>query len=911
MGDNGDPKFDSQLLADKSKDDEAKLLRELIQVAVESNEKEHERDKSPKVISEISSLKENLLKSSPAGSFSLNLTAMLKEQPNKVGSPILGIGAAEAIADPNINVIDSHVSQVVQNSSVNDQRFQPDADEMKTIAKDRFQDTNFHNLYRENLLIKSIREEPDFRLGEGVQQWKSLSIRENLTALFGKSPNSIVVLTGHNQSYERLKLIVFDIPPHEQFHFEVLTIFDAKQNQARHLIVAALATQLLWFEMFENHVKEIHSWNFLKEIDSMVHFTHDGSEILLLITIDQEKRVQAEFIEFNVPDSEFWVIQAFRLPTCPPSVAYLDLGKEFVVAFAQQDNVTIFRHQYTKHLRGKFTLFKTIEAANVSSVSGFRIGGYSYLAIGGDQPQILRYTDGNFAQQTILSQTFGFVEDYLPVVVRTYRDDLILLVQHRLELATHALEVVDALIWNGIAFESALSVPCQISSDPNANGFTCMLDLERDSGLLGATAIHHEKENGLYFVIPRSEAHSGLFKVSYAIVEAEDPLLKDIEQMKKSIEFISKMLDYEETVKKDIEEALRISVNPNNDFNFDGLQIDEIQADFLEFSGVVTLSTDIVEFLNSNWTQDDFLVDLDQLEKTIQNDENRLKAIDAELNKLNRVNRQVQDPPTPLPNSPIHNVGSFAFNGQLDPKSIGDLMKMSKVQGGSRQRRQIDPIEQSRVSSLTVKNIDVETINGIPADTLIFLTNGQLVVPDSNVTFLNNVNAANVKMLDNGRINGVDFSDELLAVESINQANNLVFENLFVQSLEISVLNNIPVDEQSLNEIQIPLDMMPNLTAKNVFISHDLNITTINGIMWEEFVAKLVPTHFHSSIEDLTVEGNIFVVGPASELNVKRLNNLSFPDSFLLRNGRTESVITGKKTFENQLGKLIITSHFE
>lgn len=430
-----------------------------------------------------------------------------------------------------------------------------------------------------------------------------------------------------------------------------------------------------------------------------------------------------------------------------------------------------------------------------------------------------------------------------------------------------------------------------------------MLDLEREYGLLGATAIHHEKENGLYFVIPRAEAHSGLFKVSYSIVEAEDPLLKDIEQMRKSIEFINEMLDYEEIVKKEVEDALRASVNPSNDFSFEGLQLDEIQTDFLEFHDEVKLETDFIEFANSNWTQGDFLVDLDQLERTIQADEERLKAIDVELNKLNRINRQTQGGPTTLPNSPIHNVGAFAFNGQLDPKASNKMI--AQAQGNSRPRREIKPMEQSHVGSLTIKNIGVQTINGIPAKDLVFLSNdGQLVVPESNVTFLNNVKAENIKTFKNGRVNEIDFVNEVLAVESPNPPQSLVFDNLVVESLEIEKLNDIAVDEEALNRIEVPLDVMTNLTAKSVELTRDLSIETINGISWSEFASKLVPKHLQSSIDEVTVEGNVLVVGESSELNVKQLNGIAFPNGFVLKDGPTATVITGKKSFTGELGKL-------
>lgn len=871
--------------------DEAKSIRELIQKS--ESESKPARDKSPVIILQISNVKDNLVKATRDSVFSRNLTEMLKEPVNvALRAPILGIEASEAIADPNINVIDSHVAQLISDNSVKARQFQPNLDEIRNFAKQKHRENNLHNLYRENLQIAAIHEEVNFKVGAGVEQWKVLTVMGK-TALIGRTSNSIVMAMGHNDSYEVVKTLEFDVPPKSLFLIETIKVWDTNQSRERNFVLVALQSQLVWHEILANDLPELHRWNLLKEITSMIHFKHEGSEVILVTTVDEAGKVQAEFIEFNVPDSEFWVIQAFTLPAPSPSMICLDFGRDVIVAFVQDGRVIVYRHQFTTHLRGKFSLFKTIEAANVSSVSGFRIGGHSYLAIGGDQPQILRYFNDDFHLETILSQSFGFVEGFLPIPIRTYRDDLVLLVQHRLDLGTHSIAVVDGLVWNGIAFESALSVPCRISADPAANGFTCMLDLERDEGLLGAAFVHHERENRLQVIVPRREAHSGMFRLQYEIVDAEDPLLKEMEHVRKSIELINQMLDFETLVEKEVEEALKVAVNPKNDFNFEDLPfVQEIFADVLEFDGNIVLNSDAIEFLDSRWTHGDFQVDLDALEKTIAADEEKLRMIDEELNKLNRINRQTST--EPQKDSKVFDIGSFTFNGQLRPKTIQIPADPSRVP------RQIKPVEETRVPGLKAKNIDVETINGIPVGDLIFLDNGQLLVPDANITFVESIVVEDVIMMDGGRVNGVDFSHEILAVESPNAPKNLIFENVFVQNLEVVTLNKVPVDLEMLQKIDVPTDIHPNLTAVNAAMLNNVNVETINGIKWDEFVAQLVPKHKSSSISELTVEGDVWILG---ELNVGALNGLSFPDGYVLKNGPRQTTITGKKTFAGSLSK--------
>lgn len=878
---------------------------------------------------ELALLKETLKKApSVSSTLSENLTKALKESPTDTQvASVLGIGAAEAIADPNINVIDSHVAQITSVTNSRALSFQPDQEEIKSILKDKYSGSNLLNVYRENLKVESIQEEKDFKIGEGVEQWKALTLSVDNTVLVGRRPSSIVLYVGNNETYQDIGTVPFDVEPGSKLLIETFNLWDSNQERVRHLILVAVNQQLIWHELRDNEVAEFQRWNLLKEIDSMVHFSNDGTEILLISTVDaQGGNVQAELIEFNVPDDQFWVLQVFPLQNRSSSMTPLDLGRDFIVAFVQENAVLIFRHEIAQHSRGKFTLFKTIEAANVSTISAFRIGGHSYLAIGGDQPQILRYVNGDFIPQTILSQSFGFVEQFFPVTIRTHRDDLMLLVQHRLEMGTHSIAVVNALVWNGIAFETALSVPCNISADPNANGFTCMLDLERDEGLLGAEFIHIAKEQRLYILVPRHEVHSGLFRVKYAMVDAEDPVQKDMEQMKKSIELINHMLEYEENVKSEVEGVLACGINPKDDVTFDNLDtIESIETEYLEFDKNVILNSDVIDFIGSSWTQSDFLIDFDKLEAAVAENEERLRVIDNEINMIHSNNRHVRQPR----DSEVHNIGKFSLNGQLESASSrasresnqpttqssqifyfysvpanGQLNPQTmriEPQEHRRRSREAVPIEQSVIPELQVDNIDLETLNGIPFDDLLFLENGQLIVPDKDIIFTDSVHIENLNMLNDGKINGVDFSHEVLAVDSPSPVQHMNFEHVVVRDLNVDLIEETPVDLSSLKSLDIP-DEPLNLTAQNVIFNDDLKIETVNGIPWDEFVAKLIPKHLPSSIPQLHIEGDLVLIGDRSSINAQFLNDLPFPSGYVLRGGN-ETIITGKKTFLNELGE--------
>lgn len=131
------------------------------------------REKSPDKLLEVGSVRESILKSSPAGEFSEKLNKALKDivTPKKDNATVLGmqaeessflgIQAQEAIENPSINVIDNHVQEIIHTDEMS-QRFSPDIDEIRKISRDRIQNSDLRNLYRENLVIESIQEEVKF-----------------------------------------------------------------------------------------------------------------------------------------------------------------------------------------------------------------------------------------------------------------------------------------------------------------------------------------------------------------------------------------------------------------------------------------------------------------------------------------------------------------------------------------------------------------------------------------------------------------------------------------------------------------------------------------------------------------------------------------------------------------------------
>ena len=760
-------------------------------------------------------------------------------------------------------------------------------------------------MYRESIRIALIREEPNFRIGHNVLQWKSITTG-NVAALIGRTINSIVLVVGKNGTFELVQEEIYEVTISDVLCLEVMKIWDDELNAERSIVLVAVKRQLIWYELQDYTLMELWRWDLYKNIEHLIHFKLENSNILLLSTIDLNQESSANFFEFDIASKQQWIIQVITLEMPAKSMSCLDIGKDFIVAFVQESQVKVYKYQYTKFQRGMFVLFKEIGARNASTVSGFRIGGFSYLAIGGEEPRILRYFKDDFYPQTILSQTFGFVEEYMPIPLRTFRDDLILLVQHRLQFPTHTAAVLEALIWNGIAFDATLSVPCQ-TFDPNAHGFTCMLDLEREEGLMGATFIQQDKE--LSIIVPRHEVHSGLYRIKYNIIDAEDPFVKEMDQLKKSFDLIMQMLDYEESVKKEAEIVLNSTVNPYEDHYFENAKdIGDIKTEFLEFQENNVLKNDKIEFLNMAWTKEDFLVSLDEIERTLEFDEQKLLHMENDLNQLIRNNRETVTEPihvVPQPIQPQY-IGPYNFNGQLDPKTI----RVMTPEESRRPRRQIQPIKELKMRNLNVKNIVFETINGIPASELVFSENGRLnLLPNGNLSISDSVFVKDVVMSNEGRVNGINLDKDVLAIDSLNFPKSLVLDQVVVgDNLQIGSINQFPVDVASLEAVNVQtIDInLANITAKSVMLHGNLKVDTINGILWSELMKKIIPKHLPAQVDKVVVGGDIILGELGPQLIIDQLNDLLFPGDVVLRGGRRETIITGRKNFLGSLSKCLL-----
>lgn len=371
--------------------------------------------------------------------------------------------------------------------------------------------TNEPNQVREQLNITSVREDMSFKIGEDVIAWQTLQRNKREShALIGITNSSIILVLEKNGVY---KLQAEKQLLSQPTFFTTFTYWNQTQRSINGIVIVSIQHEIVFLRVNEAMTKmeTIWMWPTNSVTKYLHHFVIDNSDTLLIMT-DLHDGSAANLYRFDMNERVFFLRQSLSLKTRANNMAFIQNGFDTFLCFPQVGHVVIYKH--FEH----FKYFTQIESKNAEILTAFEMGGYKYLAIGGNQAKILRYHHGEFHAQTILSNSWGNVEYFLPVPARTYRDDLILFIQHRLDYGSHTNAYLEALIWNGQAFFPALEVPCFINEHTSELGLRCMLDEDRESGIIGATMF--QRNRTISILVPRREAPSGLFDLEIELLPA-------------------------------------------------------------------------------------------------------------------------------------------------------------------------------------------------------------------------------------------------------------------------------------------------------------------------------------------------------------------------------------------------------
>lgn len=715
------------------------------------------------------------------------------------------------------------------------------------------------NVQREQLELISIEEDLNFVYGHNIRSWMTIEGRaHNVNGLIGISNRSLVLIAAQKGTYQfveelDLKSGIRCFTKYEQWN--------QTSKSVHSIVIVEIENQLLFVSTRNDLSGWIVAWQWTihSQLDSLVYFKHASSDMLLMVNspYGQNSAVSADVYKFDLQSRHTWLVQKLPLNHPCKSVAIINTYRELILGFAQSNTVELFRSDQHADSQS-FEYSSSIEANSVQQIAGFQMGGFSYLAISGLEPKIFRYHRGSFIAQTILSRTWGLVEILFPIPARTYRDDLILLVQHRIVMETHTVAVVEALIWNGESFDVSLSVPCRIGNQIMDFGMTCLLDYDRDSGIDGLSVI--QEGNRISLIVPRLEAPSSMFRLTFQLKSFDSPssaITKDFEVISQSIETLTR---YQNEIMSTGADALIRGLNEDRNDVSAMWNLSTVTTDSLLVNDGAAWKIENFFYGTEKWNDENSNVNIADLSTIIRGLQSEVDRLQNELNSAKHTN-----------DSPVH-VVRVAPNGKFDidtARVIKGERRTKRTEGGNYGHVHLD--------ECNVKHIQVDYVNDIPIDDVIFIHDG----------ILNSVNS-------------------LVVEDSLN----------VLQEVKIAPPPGIDMVGDSLNDGRTLEKLIP---ADNVQVTGDLIIDSINGVVWQDFVQQIIIRNLPNFIPQLIVNG----VGAVSmvvalrflisahfqdvfakeAIAVDYLNEISFLEGFLWVHGSDVSSITGRKVFKGTLSK--------
>ncbi|KAL5277221.1 hypothetical protein ACFFRR_002445 [Megaselia abdita] len=471
---------------------------------------------------------------------------------------------------------------------------------------------------RDMLYIKSIVSR-NFTYGLGVDEWHSL-IDNGSEVLVGVKEREIIEIIGFQVEYTfQLNSSIKQV--------ETINLLNKTTLEMEGYIVVLTNNLIHWYRVGDD--VSFWTWDLgsKKNISAVKYFKLEDDSHFLAIILGPNVIYIYSFDSFE----DFLLSQKITVSSNITSLSVFNTGKDAIIVPTPLNSTSLdiykFEMQYFENGHVRFEFFETLNfESNIEGVFDFQMGGNYYIATSGVSAKIYMYNEGTFNVTTEFSSEIGVVQMYLPIPIITFRDDLILLVQHITEFETHSLITVDSLVWDGSTFIPTLPPPCIVNNKTIHSGVSCILDGERDQGIIGATVVH-EINGNITIVVPRNNVTAGLhtFNADYLERNVETLELKEIFDFLKAL-FYSQMKIIEEG-QLFIEQNLILP---------DKMKVREIEIDGdLSEIGHIYINKE-------EWTEEDDNTDLLKLADMIEALHNELKALE-EMNE--EVVREKRDAP--------------------------------------------------------------------------------------------------------------------------------------------------------------------------------------------------------------------------------------------------------------------------
>ncbi|XP_074039462.1 female sterile (1) Nasrat [Leptinotarsa decemlineata] len=193
-----------------------------------------------------------------------------------------------------------------------------------------------------------------------------------------------------------------------------------------------------------------------------------------------------------------------------------------------------------------------------------------------------------------------------------------------------------------------------------------------------------------------------------------------------------------------------------------------------------------------------------------------------------------------------------------------------------------EPLKNKTFTDLEVENLNFEVVNNINASQITYSDDDDIVLR-GNIT-IEGPAKLNKTTVTTGKINDMDITGDFLK-----------------NGMKANTMSNLKTVKRN---ITAHMDEDKN-DAESAFISQNISVININGIPFSEFIANLCLVNVKCYIPgNLTIIGNTTV----NELNTSYLNDLMFPEEYILADSVFYANITGRKKFVGSLGAIAVRS---
>ncbi|EDS33193.1 conserved hypothetical protein [Culex quinquefasciatus] len=753
---------------------------------------------------------------------------------------------------------------------------------------------------RDMLLVNTIKEDVNFTFGENVFAWKTLEHKnKDHHVIVGFSREKIVILYEHFGEYSLEQEIAMVTVPTA---FEVITVWDSTDDTAVSCLVVATEQILVWYTMRSKTnfaLTEEWRWPVYKTTTLIKHIRQKDTDMLLMVGThpNAQQSVSATLYEFNFERQQFWLMQMLDLDFPCRSIGVVNDGNEYLVAIPQNDTARIYSLKTGQKYRGKFDLIANFTSEDVNAVGAFQIGRYLYIAIGGKTPQILRYINGNFTSQNIPAEAFETVEAFFVIPTRTYRDDMILLVQHKMTFSTHELQRLEILVWNGESFDIRSNIPCYVENDITGNEVSCMLDLYRASGIVGSTII--QRGNQVSMIIPRYQAHSSLFHLNVGMLSGSHPITQKIQEMHDTIDAFTKIIQNQDSVIMQAMELIAEAGQLDKKLvTFENCSFDTIQSNVAVLHANFQWPESGINIGNATWKYEDTAIDVPAIAQAIEYERSQLVQLEHQLKFTVRRNN---DSFSLDLEQPLRVHGKVEIGGSLVTDDLY-VRRLEEEPFTIRNPRQTeDSLKELHVKDLKVRYLNFDNLNGVPATELVFNT-GDKIELTNKLVIDQSLTADNIILPKGGTVNGVDLSESTIYFNCKNRRwPELHFEHLEVaENVAVQdTINGLKLDVKQFRSAirEASADKPDVLVTDNLVLDGSVYFETINGIPWMDFIQRIVLKNRPNRLRELRIDGSLILEHPNT--TVYHLNELAFPSDYLLSSSPREAIVTGYKHFVN------------